>query len=110
MTPASQRSRSGFSLVEVLIVIVIMGIIGGALMRSMLTMQRGTERQTQQADMQSDLRASAGLLPSELREVAAGIDILAATPDSVAYRAMRNTAFVCGIPAANTLAVLDETM
>lgn len=109
MMRISLRSRSGFSLIEVLIVIVILGIIGGALMRSMLTMQRGTERQTQQADMQSDLRASAGLLPAELRELAAGIDILAATPDSVAYRAMRNTAFICGVPAANLISILDAT-
>lgn len=110
MTPASQRSRSGFSLVEVLIVIVIMGIIGGALMRSMLTMQRGTERQTQQADMQSDLRASAGLLPAELRELAAGMDILAATPDSIAYQAMRATGFVCGVVMPDKVAVLNSTL
>lgn len=110
MMRTSLRSRHGFSMIEMLVVIVVLGIIGGALTRSMLTMQRGTERQTQQADMQSDLRASAGLLPAELREVAGGIDILAARPDSVAYRAMRNTAFVCGIPAANILSVLDETM
>jgi hypothetical protein len=94
-------------MIETLIVLVVLGIVGAAMLRSMLTMQRGTERQTQQADMQSDLRASAGLLPAELRELAAGIDILAAVPDSVAYRAMRNTAFVCSVPASNQVAVLD---
>jgi prepilin-type N-terminal cleavage/methylation domain-containing protein len=109
MKRTSLWSRHGFSMIEMLVVIVVLGIIGGALTRSMLTMQRGTERQTQQADMQSDLRASAGLIPAELREVAAGIDILAATPDSVAYRAMRNTAFVCSVPAANQVTLLDAT-
>lgn len=110
MRQTSWRGRGGFTLVEVLIVLVILGIVGAAMMRSMLTMQRGTERQTQQADMQSDLRASAGLLPAELRELAAGIDILAATPDSIAYRAMRATGFVCGISGLDKVAVLNSSL
>lgn len=97
-------------MVETLIVLVVLGIVGAAMLRSMLTMQRGTERQTQQADMQSDLRASAGLLPAELRELAAGIDILGASPDSIAYRAMRSTGFVCGWVLPNKVAVLNSTL
>ena len=110
MRQTSWRGRSGFTLVEVLIVLVVLGIVGAALTRTMLNMQRGTERQTQQADMQSDLRASAGLLPAELRELAAGLDILAATPDSIAYRAMRAIGFVCGVVMPNQVAVLNSTL
>lgn len=110
MRHSSVRGRNGFTLVEVLIVLVVLGIVGAAMTKTMLNMQRGTERQTQQADMQSDLRASAGLLPAELRELAAGLDILAATPDSIAYRAMRATGFVCGVVMPNQVAVLNSTL
>lgn len=100
--------RRGFTLIEILIALVIMGIVTGALYRLLNTSQRLTLAQSEQVSLQSNVRAGSLVVPSELRElntvVGAGVgpqnDILDAQLTSVQYRAMRGMGFTCQAPAA----------
>jgi len=106
MTPTSIRSRRGFTLAELLIVMVIMGIVGMAMTRLLLNSQRITRRQSQQVTLQSNLRAGLALMPTELREInvdASGSDILAMAQDSIRYRAMRNFGLACSVTATQVV-------
>ena len=97
-SPMRVRSRAGFSLVELLIALVLIGIIGGVTMRLMVNMQRGTRAQSQRVSLQGNMRAGISLLPSELREIAPE-DVLIADPDRIRYRAMRSTGVACQVAA-----------
>ena len=100
-------TRRGFTLVELLIVMVILGVVGAAIVRTLTTATRLSDSQSQRTAMQGNLRAGAGLIPSELREInidASGSDLIAIGKDSVKYRAMRRLAIAC-IGAGNVLTV-----
>lgn len=93
---APARGRGGFTLVELLIAMVLIGMIGAVTMRIMVRMQRGSRAQSQRVTLQGNMRAGIALLPSELREVTPS-DILAAAPDRIQYRAMRATGIACQV-------------
>jgi prepilin-type N-terminal cleavage/methylation domain-containing protein len=103
--------RRGFTLIEVLIALVIMGIVTGAVYRLLNTNQRLTLAQAEQVTLQSNVRTGSLIVPNELRELNTVLgsvdptqsDILAADPDGVTYRAMRGLGFICQAPAANQL-------
>ncbi len=98
------RSRAGFTLVELMIGVILAGVVGLALTRMVMTTQRVSRAQTQQTDMQASMRTGALLLPAELREIgfdhrADGTevpDILDARADRITLRVMRGWAIMCG--------------
>jgi len=96
VTMRSRHGRSGFTLVELLVAMVLMGIIGAVTMRLMVNMQRGSRAQSQLVSLQGSMRAGISLLPSELREISAG-DVLIADADRIRYRAMRSTGVACQV-------------
>ena len=61
--------RRGFTLVEVLIALVIMGIVTGAIYRLLNTNQRLSLAQAEQVSLQSNVRTGSLIVPSELREL-----------------------------------------
>jgi prepilin-type N-terminal cleavage/methylation domain-containing protein len=103
------RESRGFTLVEILIALVIMGVVTGALYQVLNHTQRLSRAQAEQVSLQSNVRAGSLVVPSELRElntVVGGVleqdDILIAQPDRVRYRAMRGLYAICESPAAPT--------
>jgi prepilin-type N-terminal cleavage/methylation domain-containing protein len=100
--------RRGFTLAEVLIALVIMGIVTGAIYRLLNTSQRITLAQAEQVSLQSNVRTGSLVVPNELRELntvlGAGVgprnDIIAAEPTAITYRAMRGLGLVCQQPVA----------
>ncbi len=91
--------RRGFTLVEVLITLVVMGIVMAALYRVLISNQRTYQAQTQRIDMQQNIRAAAAILPAELRELdASDNDIRAMSATSITIRAMRYLGLVCATP------------
>ena len=103
--------RRGFTLVEVLIALVVMGLVTGAIFRLLNTNQRLAVAQAEQTSLQSNVRTGSLVVPNELRElntwlgaaVGAGgyrNDIIDADPDGIEYRAMRGLGFVCEAPGA----------
>jgi prepilin-type N-terminal cleavage/methylation domain-containing protein len=109
-------SRRGFTLIEVLIALVIMGIVTGAIYQLLNTNQRLALAQSEQASLQSNVRTGSLVVPNELRElntVSAGgadqNDVTAADPDGITYRAMRGLGFVCQAPGATELRLLESS-
>ncbi len=96
------KRRRGFTLIELLVAIVMAGFVLTAIYRVLANNQQFYRSQQQILDVQQGVRAVAQLLPSELREVAAPAgDILAIGPDSISFRALRNTFFLCAPPLLN---------
>ena len=102
------RPRHGFTLVEILVALVIMGVVSGAVYQLLHTSQRLSRAQTEQVSLQSNVRTGSMLVPAELREintVTGGTidqnDVLSIAGDAVTYRAMRGLGTVCQLPGVN---------
>jgi prepilin-type N-terminal cleavage/methylation domain-containing protein len=112
------RARGGFTLVELLIVLVLFLIVSGATFQLLTTTQRVSRAQAERTDMQSNMRAGALIVPGELRTIGydrdvagtgnpAGTvmpDILGMAADSIAFRAVRSSGIVCAF-SANTYVI-----
>jgi len=92
-------ARRGFTLVELLVALTLLGIVSTAIYKVLVNNQRLYLAQTQTIDLNQNLRAAAAILPAELRELdAVDGDITFMGPDSIRIRAMRQLAFVCATP------------
>jgi len=111
----SGLTRRGFTLVELLIALVLLGVVTAALYRILVNNQRIYQAQTQRIDLQQNIRAAATVLPADLRETDANDgDITAATATSITFRAMRWMGFICTPPVTggrveNTVLVMTLT-
>src|SRR6266571_4672105 len=95
----SARARRGFTMVELLVALVLLGLVSAALYRVLVNNQRLYMAQTQRIDLSQNIRAAANILPSELREIdAAEGDIIAMSPTRLEIRAMRWIGFTCVAP------------
>src|SRR2546426_1679850 len=115
MSDLRRRGRvAGFTLVELLVALVLLGVVTAALYRVLVNNQRLYTAQTQRIDLQQNIRAAATILPADLREVdATDGDISAATATSITFRAMRWMGFLCNPPINGGLVqtpVLTMTM
>jgi len=102
------RPRHGFTLVEILVALVIMGVVSGAVYQLLYTTQRLSRAQTEQVSLQSNVRTGSLLVPAELREINTVVggtvdqnDVLSIAADAVTYRGMRGLGTVCQAPAVN---------
>jgi prepilin-type N-terminal cleavage/methylation domain-containing protein len=94
--------RRGFTLVELLVALVLMGIVTTAIYRVLVNNQRTYQAQTQRIDLQQNIRAAGTILPAEFREMnAPDGDIKGMWQDSIQIRAMRQFGIVCTIPVLN---------
>jgi len=95
----SARARRGFTMVELLVALVLLGLVSAALYRVLVNNQRLYMAQTQRIDLSQNIRAAANILPSELREIDASEgDIIAMSPTRLEIRAMRWIGFACVAP------------
>ncbi len=98
------KRRDGFTIVELLIVLVLAGLVMGAAYQVLFVQQRSAEAQTLQAAARSSLRTASAVLETELREVAsfsgsanAGSDVAMISSDSVRFRALRQFGVICNV-------------
>src|SRR5437762_13567603 len=95
-----RRARRGFTMVELLIALVLLGLVSAALYRVLVNNQRLYMAQPQRIDLSQNIRAAGSILPAEFRELDASEgDITAMTPTSITIRAMRWLGFACNVPA-----------
>jgi prepilin-type N-terminal cleavage/methylation domain-containing protein len=93
------KHRRGFTLVELLIALVLLGLVSTAIYQVLNTNQRTYLAQTQRIDMQQNIRAGAAILPGEFRTLDAGEgDIQQMTATSITIRAIRKLGFMCAPP------------
>ncbi|HJQ65531.1 MAG TPA: type II secretion system protein [Gemmatimonadales bacterium] len=91
--------RRGFTLIEVLITLVVLGFVMAALYRVLMGNQRTFHAQTQRVDLQQNIRAAVAILPTELREIdASDNDIQSMSATAITIRAMRYLGVVCTAP------------
>ena len=107
---APARSARGFTLVETLIALVLLGLVSTVIYKMLITTQRVTDAQAQRGDLQDNLRSGALVIPNELRQITISTsssldtisDIRAVSDTSITYRAMRGYYTICATPAAAT--------
>lgn len=93
--------RPGFTVAELLVVVVITAVVLGAVVRSLVVQQRAYSATSELVRGQEGLRIALGVLEAELREAtSAGAtigapDLLMAARDSIRFRAQRKLGFVC---------------
>ena len=111
-------NRRGFTLVELLVALVLLGIVTTAIYRVLVNNQRTYQSQTQRIDLQQNIRAAATILPAEFRELNAfDGDLKGMWGDSIQIRAMRQFGVVCvapvltgGVVTAKTLVLRNEML
>ena len=95
-------SRRGFTMIELLVALVLLGIVSTAIYRVLVNNQRLYMAQTQRIDLSQNIRAANTILSAEFRELdALDGDIIAIGPDSISIRGMRWLSFICVPPALN---------
>jgi prepilin-type N-terminal cleavage/methylation domain-containing protein len=108
--------RRGFTLVEVLLALLIMGTVTGAIYKLLNTNQRLAVAQAEQVTLQSNVRTGSLIVPSELRELntvtggaPAQVDVTVADADGVTYRAARGLGLLCAVPAAGQFKIASSS-
>jgi prepilin-type N-terminal cleavage/methylation domain-containing protein len=96
MLTLTSRRRAGFTLVEILVVLVFMGIFAAAMVKLLLRQQRFYNSTSQLIQTRSQLRQAAFMLPADLRGVSrqAG-DILSMSDSSIEIRSVFGSSVVC---------------
>ncbi|TFG53204.1 MAG: prepilin-type N-terminal cleavage/methylation domain-containing protein, partial [Gemmatimonadales bacterium] len=97
------RNTRGFTLVELMVVVVMMAIVGGATVRMLVNTQRISREQAERVGLQASLRTGAFLVPSELAEVginATASDLQVMGANAIQYRAMRGSGVSCLVTPA----------
>lgn len=109
-------TKRGFTIVELLIALMLMGIVSTAIYTLLINNQRLYRQQTQTLAVNDNVRSAAAIITSELRELDAadplGGDIVDMAEDSITYRAMRGMRWVCypgGLPVTTGYLPVDTT-
>lgn len=111
--------RGGFTLVELLVVLVIIALMSVVVGRVMVSGLRVSQAQMVQADLQSNVRTGTMVVPIELREigydsnittnlVTSDIEVMTAT--ELQFRAMRGIGITCGTPTLTEFRVRKPIM
>jgi prepilin-type N-terminal cleavage/methylation domain-containing protein len=91
--------RRGFTLVELTIAMVLLGIVTAGIYRVLVTNQRVFHAQTQRIELQQNIRSAATIFPAEFHALdASDGDILAMAADSIRIRQMRVFGIICDPP------------
>jgi prepilin-type N-terminal cleavage/methylation domain-containing protein len=91
------RSRSGFTLVELLVAMIVMAIVGTAAMRLFMSQTRFFDLQTKQRAARAVSRASVNYVMSEMRMVDADAGVAAASATSGASSITLRVPFAVGL-------------
>jgi len=95
-SPSVRRSRSGFTLAEVMVTLLILGIVGGAIFKVLVKQQQSYSDTRKQADMQREIRLTSSYLPGDLRSLSSsGGDVLQMDEDKVSFLANIGSGIVC---------------
>ena len=100
-------ARSGFSLVELLVILTLSTIIMGGLASVLVRQQRFYRGTADLIETRSQIRQAAGIIPSDLRGVSTiGGDILEISETSLVFWATIGQAVVCaGVPGGYSLVI-----
>lgn len=110
-------TRRGFTIIELLMAMVLMGVVSTAIYTLLINNQRLYTQQSQNILVNDNIRSAMAIVTSELRELdakdPAGSDIVVMAENAILYRAMRGTRWVCGVGTAPVITgylPLDTTL
>lgn len=93
---AARQRSAGFTLAELLVVLVLLSFIGGAIVAFLVRQQRFFSGVQSIIDTRRQIRQAAAMLPADLRGVSSsGGDIYAMTDSSIEIRATTGSSVVC---------------
>jgi prepilin-type N-terminal cleavage/methylation domain-containing protein len=105
-----QSRRSGFTLVELLIVVVLLGIVGGGLMRMVANQQRFYRGTYDLIELRSQLRQAEAVLSTDLRGLSTpGGDLVTMTDSSMDFRFTVGSSISCTTPSGSTIVIPPTT-
>lgn len=105
------RNRAGFTLTELMIVVVLVGVIGTALTLLLMRQQRFHRAVVSITDARARMRDVATILPTDLRSISTSSqDILAFSENSIQFRALIGTSIVCNYPSAQVVELPPKTL
>ncbi len=101
MLTRTPRRRAGFTLVEILVVLVFMGVFAAAMVKLLLRQQRFYNSASQLIQTRQQIRQAAFMLPGDLRGVSrlAG-DIASMSDSSIEIRSVFGSSVVCMVNSA----------
>lgn len=101
------KDRSGFTLVELIVVVVLGALVIAASMEVLITNQRTYTAQSAQIQGQEATRAALDILWGEVRELSTrGGDLLGMGPNTMRVRVMRKFGIVCSVDLTGSHPVL----
>ena len=99
--------RSGFTLVDTLIAMVLFGIIGTVATRTVLGMERTLRGARDRAATERAFESALMFFSSELSDAGPG-DLLVTAPDSLTYRAVRASGLACRVGTSEIRLLADR--
>lgn len=106
LSRAGARVRRGFTLVEMLITLAILGIVGGALTKLIMIQARFSQTQMALRSARNVSRDAMNIMLTDLRMVQDSGGLVAASRDSVTVRIPLAFGLVCSTSGGTTVALL----
>ncbi|HJQ20477.1 MAG TPA: prepilin-type N-terminal cleavage/methylation domain-containing protein [Gemmatimonadaceae bacterium] len=101
-SPRRPRSRAGFTLTELMIVVVLVGLIGSMLTSLLMRQQSFHRAVATVADARARMRDVATILPTDMRSIStSGGDVLVLSDTSMQIRAFVGASILCSYVAGS---------
>jgi prepilin-type N-terminal cleavage/methylation domain-containing protein len=96
------EARTGFSLPELIVSLVLLGLVMGSMMTLLMRQQRFYRSANEIVDARTQVRQAIDMVPADLRvlsssDVRNGTDIYASTDNTIDFRAITGSAVLCKI-------------
>ena len=106
-----RQRRSGFTLIELMIVVTLVAIIGTMLTLVLMRQQRFHRAVASVTDARARMRDIATILPTDIRSISsAGEDILSMDVNSMQFRAFIGSAIVCRYAGADVIEIPPQVL
>ncbi|HKA58688.1 MAG TPA: prepilin-type N-terminal cleavage/methylation domain-containing protein [Gemmatimonadales bacterium] len=103
LTATGRLRRTGFSLVEFVVVIAVMGLFSTAMVKLLLRQQRFYNSTAQLINTRQQIRQAAFMLPADLRGISRqASDIAVMTDSSIEIRSVFGTSIACMVNVAGS--------
>lgn len=98
--PHARRRAAGFTLTEVLVALVLLGLVMGAMMSVLVRQQKFYRSANELMDTRSQVRQAIAMLPSELRSLSVsdlrnGTDIYSTSDKAIEFKTIIGSSIVC---------------